>query len=231
MGRSPCPGHLNLTLVRLGTRISDSMRVTVIFAAVIAALAFSVSARAAPPVLTTVGQIDGHPTASWTLPPGGETWVVEIAHSTAAGSDGHFSLENRVVYDALFNSSTSWTDSGYPLQPGTYYVHVSAPHSRLLLPQRRLSHLRMVERPHPGDPGRVVTPYNSTTCWGRRGRTSGHQNVQLLSPRSRQQATLEVHLQRVRRRSVDRAAARLPESDTNSEREAGDDRQHLQAVR
>jgi hypothetical protein len=102
------------------------MRVTVIFAAVIAVLAFSVSARAAPPVLTTVGQVDGHPTASWTLPPGGETWVVEIANSTAAGSDGHFFLENRVVYDALFNGSTSWTDSGYPLQPGTYYVHVSA---------------------------------------------------------------------------------------------------------
>lgn len=91
-----------------------------------AALAFAGTASASPPVLTSVGHISGHPTATWTIPPGGETWVVQIATSPAAGSDGDFFLENVVIHQTFFDQTTSWTDSGYPLQPGTYYVHVSA---------------------------------------------------------------------------------------------------------
>jgi hypothetical protein len=67
---------------------------------IVAVLALSLAgspAFAAPPTLVSVGRIDRHPTATWTLPPGVESRVVEVATSPATASDGYFFNENVVA--------------------------------------------------------------------------------------------------------------------------------------
>jgi hypothetical protein len=81
-------------------------------------------ALAAPPTLLSVGNIDRHATATWSLPSGVEAQVVEAATSPATSSDGAFFSENRVVFDLLEDAQTSWTDNSQ-LAPGTYYLHIS----------------------------------------------------------------------------------------------------------
>jgi hypothetical protein len=83
-----------------------------------------VVASAAPPVILSVGQVDRHPTAAWSLPAGVEARVVEVATNPAAGSDGYFFSENVKAFSVPQPTDTSWTYS-YQLDPGTYYVHVA----------------------------------------------------------------------------------------------------------
>ena len=78
---------------------------------------------AKPPTLLTVGSVDRHPTATWSLPFGVEATVAEVAKSPATSSDGYFFAENRVAFDILEATQTSWTDNSQ-LAPGTYYVHI-----------------------------------------------------------------------------------------------------------
>lgn len=93
-------------------------------AVVLVTLAFTTSASAAPAVLTSVG-LDGlHPTANWTLPPGGQTNIIEVATSPAVGSNGEFFRENVVLADNPTPvTSTSWKSTS-ALLPGQYYVEV-----------------------------------------------------------------------------------------------------------
>jgi hypothetical protein len=76
-----------------------------------------------PPVLTSVGHVKYHPTATWTLPQWVEAWWVEVATKPDVASDGQFFEENRVVLDSVRTTDTSWTYESR-LNPGTYYVHV-----------------------------------------------------------------------------------------------------------
>lgn len=90
------------------------------------ALAFPSAALAAPPVLLSVGHNQLHPTAQWSLPPGVEAAVIEIATSPAQGTDGNFFSENVVDFDLLEDTQTFFTSSSTRLKTGvTYYVHVS----------------------------------------------------------------------------------------------------------
>lgn len=99
------------------------MRAIIAGAACAAFLAVASAASAAPPVITTVGQQSGHPWASWTLPTGVESAVVEVATSPSVGTDGYFFSENVADFDTADSSQTYWLSSD-KLDPGTYYLHV-----------------------------------------------------------------------------------------------------------
>src|SRR3990167_8247675 len=96
----------------------------VIVLSVAAVLGLSVPGSAAPPVLIAVGHQDRHPWAEWTLPLGVEATVVEVATAPDIGTDGYFFEEKRVAFEILESNQIRWL-SGYQLDPGTYYVHVS----------------------------------------------------------------------------------------------------------
>jgi hypothetical protein len=87
------------------------------------ACVFGSPAAAAPPVLTSVRHIDGRPAATWTLPPGVTSQVVEVATSPATSTDGDFFSENVEAFDLLEDAQTSWVDD-FQLDPGVYYLHV-----------------------------------------------------------------------------------------------------------
>jgi hypothetical protein len=80
-------------------------------------------AQAAAPTLVSVGQVKRHPKATWTLPSGSESFVIQVASSPETGSDGSFFTENVEDIDLLESGQTSWLSSSR-LDPGTYYVHV-----------------------------------------------------------------------------------------------------------
>jgi hypothetical protein len=99
------------------------MKIALAFCALVAGLVVGLAA-AAPPSLLTVGHTRGHPSATWTLPPGVEAQVLEIATEPTLASDGYFFAESRVVFDLLEPGQTSFL-SDTALRAGTYYVHVS----------------------------------------------------------------------------------------------------------
>lgn len=76
-----------------------------------------------PPVLTSVGHVQYHPTAEWSLPQWVEAWSVGVATKPDVASDGQFFEENRVVFDTVRTTDTSWTYESR-LNPGTYYLQV-----------------------------------------------------------------------------------------------------------
>jgi hypothetical protein len=80
--------------------------------------------EAAPPSLVSVGQTDRHPTATWTLGPGVQARLVEVATATTQATDGHFFTENTVVRSNVDPTLTNWVYRSQ-LEPGTYYVHVA----------------------------------------------------------------------------------------------------------
>jgi hypothetical protein len=92
--------------------------------ALVALLGGASNAIAAPPVILTADQVSGHPTATWSLPPGVTAQVAEVAIAPTVGSDGYFFAENRKAFDLLQETQTTWT-STYPLDPGTYYIHIA----------------------------------------------------------------------------------------------------------
>jgi hypothetical protein len=81
-------------------------------------------AEAAAPQLVSAGHTDRHPTALWTLPPGVEARLVEVATAVTQASDGHFFTENTVVRSNVEPTQTSWIYRTQ-LDPGTYYLHVA----------------------------------------------------------------------------------------------------------
>jgi hypothetical protein len=90
-------------------------------------LAVTGTALAAAPVLLSVGHVDRHPTATWSLPAGVQSRVIEVATSPATEGAGEFVAANVTTWDNLDDFQTSWTSSDQ-LEPGTYYVHVSGFH-------------------------------------------------------------------------------------------------------
>lgn len=101
------------------------LRILLFGAVALAMTAFAPpSAFAAAPVLGSVSHVKRHPAATWTLPAGVKSQVVEVATHPDVGSDGYFFTENVKVFDLLEEAQTSWLDSDQ-LTPGIYYVHVS----------------------------------------------------------------------------------------------------------
>jgi hypothetical protein len=83
-------------------------------------------ATGAPPVLISASHEDGHPKATWSIPPGvDEMGVVEVATAPQRGSDGYFFSENVEIFDLLEERQVSYLSSE-ALFPGTYYLHVSS---------------------------------------------------------------------------------------------------------
>jgi hypothetical protein len=72
------------------------------------ALILPANALAAPPVLTSVGHVQRHPEANWTLPPGVKSRVAEVAVSPATSTDGYFFQENVKAFSTLEDSQTRW---------------------------------------------------------------------------------------------------------------------------
>jgi hypothetical protein len=123
---SQCPsgvaGHASC-----GSSHSFSWRLAVAVSVVMAALVAPAGAFAAAPVLLSVGQVSGHLTATWSLPPGVEAQVVEAAMNPARSSDGYFFFENVLAagsFNTLTDTQTTWTDN-FQNDPGTYYIHIS----------------------------------------------------------------------------------------------------------
>jgi hypothetical protein len=81
-------------------------------------------AVSAPATLLSVGQTSRHLTATWSLPPGAQSRVIEAATSPAAGSDGYFFTENVSLFDLPESIATTHT-STHQMSPGFYYVHVA----------------------------------------------------------------------------------------------------------
>jgi hypothetical protein len=100
------------------------MKSLVALISAVGALCGASAGEAAPPNLVSVGQTDRHPTATWTLPPGVEARVVEVATTLDQASDGHFFTENTVIRSNVEPTLTSWVYRSQ-LDPGTYYVHVA----------------------------------------------------------------------------------------------------------
>jgi hypothetical protein len=90
----------------------------------VAFLAAAGSSSAAPPQLLSVGQTNGHVTATWSLPPGVQAKWIEAATSPHLLDNGFFPLENAKLFSALGDAQTSFLGDTQ-LVPGTYYVHVA----------------------------------------------------------------------------------------------------------
>jgi hypothetical protein len=118
------PSLVSLAAKSYDFRVRRSLRLTLLLVVVCGAL-FASPALAQPPTLLTVGHVDRHPTATWTLPAGVVARVVEVATSPSIASDGYFFFENVKAFSTLEDSQTSWT-YGFQIDPGTYYVHVAA---------------------------------------------------------------------------------------------------------
>jgi hypothetical protein len=85
------------------------------------------TASAAPPTLVSVGHVKQHPTARWTLPPGVESQLIEIATGPTLSTDGAFVGDNLVLFQQVEATQTSWSSNAHRLKTGiTYYVHVNA---------------------------------------------------------------------------------------------------------
>jgi hypothetical protein len=97
-----------------------------IVAVTVATAVTATAAAGAPPraaTITVVGQTSRHATATWTLPPGVVSDMIEIATSSAAGSEGGFFTENVTLFDLLQQTQTSYVSTDR-LDVGTYWVHV-----------------------------------------------------------------------------------------------------------
>jgi hypothetical protein len=93
--------------------------------AVALALLWVPSAEAGPPRSTTitVGQTHRHLTATWSLPPGVDPQVIEIATAPNTGPDGSFLEENREEVNKL-GSGQTWYADAEELGLGTHWVHI-----------------------------------------------------------------------------------------------------------
>jgi hypothetical protein len=125
------------------------------FVAAASAFVLASPAVAAPPVLISVGHVDRHPSATWTLPPGVNSRVVEVAASPATSTDGYFFAENRKAFDTLQEAQTHWVYN-FQLDPGTYYVHISGIDEPCYLagqcPVREFSQILTLVIPRPREP-------------------------------------------------------------------------------
>ena len=93
----------------------------------VAALVLPAAALAAPPTLVAVGHAQQQLTATWTLPAGVESQLIEIATDPALSTDGAFLGEHLVHFELLEAGQTSYRSRDHRLKTGvTYYVHMNA---------------------------------------------------------------------------------------------------------
>jgi hypothetical protein len=113
--------------IRRASRRNDweRMKRALVCLIVVLALAATGPAHAAAPILISVGHVQRHPEATWSLPPGGDAWTLEIATHPETGSNGSFFEENRVAFEILTRTQTHFLGTER-LDVGTYYVHVSS---------------------------------------------------------------------------------------------------------
>jgi hypothetical protein len=93
-------------------------------------------AQANPPVLTSTGTDLVYPAATWSLPYGVESSLIEVANSPLTRADGYFLAANVVRSDSLQATQTTWPTNpltSYPLAPGVYYLHVGGHDTTCLL--------------------------------------------------------------------------------------------------
>ncbi len=76
------------------------------------------------PVLTAVGHVGRHLTATWTLGAGTENSFIEAATSQATYPEGDF--VDWVLFEPVLDPGQTTYTSPDPLDPGVYYVHVAA---------------------------------------------------------------------------------------------------------
>jgi hypothetical protein len=119
-------------------------------------------ALAASPALVDVGQSGGHASATWTLPAGEQSELIEVGSSTAVGSDGFFLDENVVDFGLVDAAATSWL-SGTALAPGTYYVHVKGEDADQDPFSTDWSSILTLVVPDPSAPTTTSTPPPATT--------------------------------------------------------------------
>ena len=135
------------------------MRFLFFLVCALSGLAFAGQATAAPPVLTSVGHVQRHPQATWSLPPGVQSRVAEVATSPATSTDGYFFFENVKAFSTLEDAQTTWIYN-LQLDPGTYYVHVAGYDEPCVLagqcPFREFSQIQplVIEAPPPPPPPR-----------------------------------------------------------------------------
>jgi hypothetical protein len=115
----------NLSRGITGARMKRALVYLVVTASALAGVS---EAQAAGPILLSVGHVQRHPEATWSLPPGGDAWTLEIATHPETGTDGSFFEENRVVFEVLSRTQTHFLGTER-LDRGTYYVHVSSSNS------------------------------------------------------------------------------------------------------
>jgi hypothetical protein len=98
-----------------------------LIAATTAALVFAGPSLAVPPSLTSVGQLNRHPTATFSAPRA-EYVSVYVASRPDRASDGRFLTENVVATDWMTDSEIQAGEWEYAnqLDPGTYFVMLSA---------------------------------------------------------------------------------------------------------
>src|SRR4051812_43274053 len=86
-GRAKAPRMRSVTVA---LRRCMLRKPSLVAALVVAAITVSgtAAAQAAPPVILSASQTDGHPNLSWSLPVGGTVETIEIAKSAAVGTDG-----------------------------------------------------------------------------------------------------------------------------------------------
>jgi hypothetical protein len=100
------------------------MRKVVLLIALVVAGIAAPQALAAAPVLIYANVTGLHATATWTLPAGVESRIVEVASIPSVDSDGYFQSYALEAGGLLNASDTTWTDA-FQLEPGRiYYLHV-----------------------------------------------------------------------------------------------------------
>jgi hypothetical protein len=100
------------------------MRNVVLLTALVLACVGAPQALAAPPVLLSAGVTNLHSTATWSLPPGVQAQIVEVASTASVDTDGYFHDYALEAGGLLSPSQTTWTDP-FQLEGGrTYYLHV-----------------------------------------------------------------------------------------------------------
>jgi hypothetical protein len=90
-----------------------------------AALVISATAQATPPTLQSAAQAEARVTAAWTTPRGMVMDYIEAGTSPVVTADGDFPIANTALAESLDDFATNYLSS-VQIQPGTYYVHVSA---------------------------------------------------------------------------------------------------------
>lgn len=138
--------------------------------------------------------MNGHPTATWSLPPGGQAQLIEIADLSTQGGDGSFLSLHEKILDTLQPGQTTYTSSTR-LETGTYYVHVAGSDRACSgCPGREWSNVATLTIPN-------VAPAVSSISWGA-DRSLGRASALLQVCDDSGDVRVSIKQQRIHRRRV-----------------------------